>query len=160
MPNPLLDAVLRIGGSVLDRVIPDPEAREAARIELARQAAQHEIETERLFIERARVYLSDRADARLMQRETRDITPRILAFCAFFGFFAALILLAFFEVPEGSGQLFNVLVVTLQGILFSIVGYYFGSSEGSSRKQETLDEMLRGQGARPAAPTTETTPDP
>lgn len=148
MMNPILDVLLRVGGDVLDRVIPDPEKRAEAKLELAEQAAAHEREIERLATERIGLFLSDRQSAREREKAVRDRTPRVLAYCTFAGFFAVLLVLAFIDIPNANTQAVIYLLGSLQTILAGVVAYYFGSSEGSSRKQETIDRLLPG-GAPP-----------
>jgi hypothetical protein len=146
--NPILDVLMRVGGSVLDRVIPDPEQRAQAKLELAEQAANHELEIERIATERIGLYLSDRQSARDREKHIRDMTPRVLAYCTFGGFFCVLAMLAFVDIPGANSQALIYLLGSLQTILAGVVAYYFGSSEGSSRKQDTLDRLLPG-GAAP-----------
>lgn len=140
---PLIGTVLEIGKSVLDRVIPDPNARAEAERELERLAQAGELQRETLAIERLRVHASDRADARRMQRETNGRVAPILAVSTFLGFFAVLGCLMFFEVPPGSGAVLNVMLGALGTLLAQVAHFYFGSSDGSKRKQASLDRMYQ-----------------
>jgi hypothetical protein len=146
--NPILDVLMRVGGSVLDRVIPDPEQRAAAKLELAQQAAQHEIELERIAKERIGLYLTDRQSARDREKAVRDRTPRFLAYATFAGFFAVLLVLAFIDIPNANTQAVIYLLGSLQTILAGVVAYYFGSSEGSRNKEQIIGRLLPG-GAAP-----------
>ncbi|MEM6782203.1 MAG: hypothetical protein AAF624_00520 [Bacteroidota bacterium] len=147
-PVPLLDTVLDVAGSVLDRVLPDPTARQEAKQRLAELAQAGALEREHLAIERVRLHQSDRADARRMQRETAGLVAPTLAVATFVGFFAVLGCMMFVEVPEGSGAVFNVLLGSLGTLLAQVAHFYFGSSDGSKRKQDVIDQaMQRGVSA-------------
>jgi drug/metabolite transporter (DMT)-like permease len=69
----------------------------------------------------------------------KNIFQHVLGGAIVVGFFILLYLLLFSEVPEGNKDLLNIVVGALIGSFTAIVGYYYGSSLGSSAK----DEMLR-----------------
>lgn len=54
----------------------------------------------------------------------------IVLFC--FGYFY---LVAFFGVQN------DQITIAIVGVLGVVIGYYFGSSQGSAKKQETIDAM-------------------
>lgn len=56
------------------------------------------------------------------------------------GFFALLILLIISAVPTENKDLLNLVVGTLIGSFSGIVSYFFGSSLGSSKKDQLLNE--------------------
>jgi uncharacterized membrane protein len=71
--------------------------------------------------------------------KAREIFQYILGALIVIGFFSLLILLIMAAVPTENKDLLNLVVGALIGVFTSVVGYYFGSSIGSAKK----DEMLR-----------------
>ncbi len=73
--------------------------------------------------------------------KAKEIFQYILGTLIVIGFFALLILLVLAQVPTENKDLLNLVVGSLIGVFTSVVGYYFGSSIGSAKK----DEMIRKQ---------------
>jgi uncharacterized protein YacL len=73
--------------------------------------------------------------------KSKEIFQYILGALIVIGFFALLILLVLAQVPTENKDLLNLVVGSLIGVFTSVVGYYFGSSIGSAKK----DEMIRKQ---------------
>jgi len=71
--------------------------------------------------------------------KAKEIFQYILGALIVAGFFSLLILLIIAAVPTENKDLLNLVVGALIGVFTSVVGYYFGSSIGSAKK----DEMLR-----------------
>lgn len=68
----------------------------------------------------------------------KEIFQYVLGGLIVAGFFALLILLVLSAVPTENKDLLNLVVGTLIGSFSSIVSYFFGSSLGSSKKDELL----------------------
>lgn len=68
----------------------------------------------------------------------KEIFQYVLGGLIVAGFFALLILLVLSAVPSENKDLLNLVVGTLIGSFSSIVSYFFGSSLGSSKKDELL----------------------
>lgn len=68
----------------------------------------------------------------------KEIFQYILGALIVMGFFALLILLVLSAVPTENKDLLNLVVGTLIGSFSGIVSYFFGSSLGSSKKDELL----------------------
>lgn len=68
----------------------------------------------------------------------KEIFQYILGALIVSGFFALLILLVLSAVPPENKDLLNLVVGALIGSFSSIVSYFFGSSLGSSKKDELL----------------------
>ena len=83
----------------------------------------------------------DRANARQREMQVKDWTPRILAYGVTAGFFGLLSFMLRREVPAGSTDVLNVMVGSLGTAWISIVSYYFGSSAGSARKTEIMQQQ-------------------
>jgi len=58
------------------------------------------------------------------------------------GFFALLYLLVVNAVPDGNKDLLNLVVGALIGSFATVVGYFYGSSLGSSDKNEMLKSKV------------------
>ena len=54
------------------------------------------------------------------------------------GFFALMYMLLATEVPDGNKDILNIVVGALIGSFTAIVGYFYGSSLGSSEKNDLL----------------------
>lgn len=68
----------------------------------------------------------------------KEIFQYILGALIVSGFFALLILLVLSAVPSENKDLLNLVVGSLIGSFSGIVSYFFGSSLGSSKKDELL----------------------
>jgi drug/metabolite transporter (DMT)-like permease len=68
----------------------------------------------------------------------KDIFQYILGALIVIGFFLLLYLLVGAEVPETNKDLLNLVVGALIGSFATVVGYFYGSSKGSSDKDELL----------------------
>lgn len=68
----------------------------------------------------------------------KEIFQYILGALIVMGFFTLLILLVLSAVPTENKDLLNLVVGTLIGSFSGIVSYFFGSSLGSSKKDELL----------------------
>lgn len=160
--NPITDLIGTVAGKVLDRVLPDPAVREEAKLELARMAQagelaqlEHEIEQRRVEIEASRVgieeervHQQDRDSARRREVETGDsVTTRALAFIVMTAFLISLVIVHFFEVPQGALAIAYMLFGALIGQASQVLNYYFGSSMGSANKEKMLSRSLEHQQA-------------
>lgn len=61
-----------------------------------------------------------------------------LAWAIVVGFFAMMGMLYFIEIPEGSQSAVNLMCGALMGAFGTVVGYKWGSSEGSATKTELM----------------------
>jgi hypothetical protein len=71
-----------------------------------------------------------------------DFFKYILGSLIIVGFFVLLYLLLLSEVPEKNKDLLNLVVGALIGSFCSVVSYYYGSSSGSAKKDETISKQL------------------
>lgn len=70
----------------------------------------------------------------------RDYFQYGLGFVIVAGFFALLYLLIIKEVPEQNSEVLNLIIGALIGSFTTIVGYFYGSSKGSSEKTDLLNK--------------------
>lgn len=85
----------------------------------------------------------DRASARAMQAETRDLTPRLLAGAVVLGWLCVQGWLLGHTVPADMRELVSRLLGTLDAALMLVLGFYFGSSASSARKDAALADAAR-----------------
>lgn len=148
-----LGTILDIGSKILDRVLPNPEAKAQAQLELLKMEQSGELAKMANDTELTKAYLSDVASARTRESQvaTSDsapylnkiITP-ILALgvlVATFGLFAFVLFDKGAIDPTRKDILIYVLGV-LSAIATQIVAYYFGSSKGSADKNASIDSLL------------------
>jgi len=87
----------------------------------------------------------DRASARAREIETKDPTPRNLAYLITVGFFAILTLKMFHVVSSdiATQTVVNVMLGSLGTAWIAIVQYYFGSSKGSDDKTKIIGDIAK-----------------
>lgn len=74
-----------------------------------------------------------------MEKSTRDAFQYGLGAVITLGFFGILGLLVFWPVPSENKEALNICLGALVGAFSGgVVGYFFGSSKGSSEKNEIL----------------------
>ena len=149
-----LGAILDIGGKIIDRLIPDPTAKAQAQVELLKLEQSGELAKMANDSEITKAYLNDVASARNREAQiavsdsapylNKIITP-VLALgvlIATFGLFGFVLFDKGTIDPTRKDILIYVLGV-LSAIATQIVAYYFGSSKGSSDKNQAIDNLLR-----------------
>ena len=70
--------------------------------------------------------------------KAKDVFQYALGAIIIVGFFALMIILAAREIPTENKDLLNLVVGALIGSFATIVSYFYGSSKGSSDKNEML----------------------
>jgi hypothetical protein len=98
-----------------------------------------------LDIDLEALHVSDRESARQRQVKTGDQMPAFIAFAALGGFFGILIAMIFVDLPAGSQAPLNVMLGALGSLVVAIGNYYFGSSAGSSAKNQLIETMISGR---------------
>lgn len=72
----------------------------------------------------------------------KEIFQYILGAIIIVGFFTLLIILVFTQIPEQNKDLLNLVVGALIGSFGTVVTYNFGSSVGSAKKDDTINQAL------------------
>jgi len=85
----------------------------------------------------------DRASARAREIAVKDRTPQYIAAVSFVGFFATLGMLVLFPVQAGAKDALLILLGTLNGIVVSIIAYYYGTSSGSASKSKDSADLMK-----------------
>ena len=120
----VLDSILNIGGKLIDKLIPDPAAKAAAQIELARLAQEGELTklaNETKLYETEQSNLTARLNADMTSDSWLSKNIRPLSLCALFlGFFL-------FAMMSAFGLNANEAYVNLLGQWgMLIMSFYFG----------------------------------
>ena len=90
------------------------------------------------------IAFKDRDSARNREVHLKDMTPRILAYGVTAGFFGLMVFMMKWGVPEANRDMLNIMLGALGAAWVSIIGYYFGSSASSAKKDTIIDKSLNG----------------
>ena len=132
----VIDDIIATGLKIIDKVIPNPEARAAAQQKLLELQQSGELRLEELAV-------SDRDSARKREMEVKDNTPRQLAFIVTALYATLQISLLFVVIPDGNRDLLMRALGVLDACLIGVWGYYFGSSSSSKTKDLTIQNMTK-----------------
>lgn len=139
-----LDSILKIGEKVLDRVMPDPAAKAEAQaklMEMAQRGQLAELEAMTKEMDSARrreIEIAVSANAPFINK---IVTP-ILALGTVSLTFILFLVIIFAEVNTQSKDILIYVLGALTSAMTMVLGYYFGSSQGSKEKSAQLDELL------------------
>jgi hypothetical protein len=100
--------------------------------------ADFKVQMKSLDIDLERIAAGDRDSARQMQRETKDWTPKVLAYFITLGFFAALVWIMVFGIPQTGTEVLLMMLGSLSTSWTGVVQFYYGSSAGSKAKNDLL----------------------
>jgi len=137
-------ALLSIGEKVLDKVIPDPEAKakaQATLMEMAQKGQLAELEALGKEMESARNREVQIATSEFAPMLNKIVTP-ILALGTVALTFILYGIIIFTDVDEQSKDILIYVLGALTSAVTMVLGYYFGSSAGSKEKSAQLDEIL------------------
>jgi len=70
--------------------------------------------------------------------KTKEIAKYILGGMIVVGFFSLLILLVCKSIPEGNTEMLHMVVGALIGAFVTVVGFHYGSSQGSADKNDII----------------------
>lgn len=122
---------------------------EIKKLEIAaeQKARELDLDEKKLDQEYEAMHAKDRASAR--ERETRmaesgnrDFTPSILAIGVTVGFFGLLYAFAFHSINVQAKDMVEIMIGSLGTGFTMMLGYYFGSSRGSSEKNKVIGGAL------------------
>jgi hypothetical protein len=139
-----LGAILSIGEKVLDKVLPDPEAKakaQASLMEMAQKGQLAELEAMGKEMESARNREVQIATSEFAPMLNKIVTP-ILALGTVALTFILYGIIIFTDVDEQSKDILIYVLGALTSAVTMVLGYYFGSSAGSKEKSAQLDEIL------------------
>lgn len=156
--NPLLlGPLVELGRSLIDRFLPDEAKKAEAHLKLVEMQQNGELAKLAAETKITEAYLADLASAR--DREVKIATSaeapylnKIIVPCLAIGvLLASFILFGVLMFDEGRidpsrKDILIYILGVLSAICTQIVAYYFGSSAGSTAKDQTIKRALNGGG--------------
>jgi len=139
-----LGAILSIGEKVLDKVMPDPEAKakaQATLMEMAQKGQLAELEAMTKEMDSARKREIEIATSSVAPMLNKIVTP-VLALGTVGLTFILFAIIIFVDVDAESKDILIYVLGALTSAVTMVLGYYFGSSAGSKEKSQQLDEIL------------------
>jgi hypothetical protein len=139
-----LGAILSIGEKVLDKVMPNPQAKAEAQaklMEMAQKGQLAELEAMGKEMESARNREIQIATSEFAPMLNKIVTP-VLALGTVALTFILYGIIIFTDVDEQSKDILIYVLGALTSAVTMVLGYYFGSSAGSKEKSSQIDELL------------------
>jgi hypothetical protein len=140
-----LAALLSIGEKVLDKVIPDPNAKAEAQaklMEMAQKGQLAELEAMGKEMESARNREIQIATSEAAPLLNKIVTP-LLALGTVGLTFILFAVIIFVDVDEQSKDILVYVLGALTSAVTMVLGYYFGSSAGSKDKDNKIKELIK-----------------
>ena len=140
----LLTGLLPVAEKVIDRVIPDPKAKQEALKELAELEQKGElakIEAEFGDKQSAREREMKIANSEFAPMLNKIVTP-VLALGTVVLAFSLFLVIIFVEVDPASKDIVIYVLGTLSSAVTMVLGYYFGSSLSSKDKTKELQNIV------------------
>lgn len=139
-------ALLDVGMKVLDKFVPDPEAKAKAQAELLKMQQEGrlaELQAEMADLDSARKREMAVATSENAPYLNKIVTP-LLAICILIATFILFGLVMFADgmIDTTRKDIIIYVLGVLSAISTQIVSYYFGSSKGSADKNTSLDKVL------------------
>jgi hypothetical protein len=141
----LITGLLPVAEKVLDKILPDPEAKAKAILELQKLEQNGElkkIEVEFQNVDSAREREMKIANSEFAPMVNKIIVPCLAILIVFltFGMMSAIL---FMDIESGKNYEISLYILgLLSGALMSCINYYFGSSTGSKEKSKELQDMF------------------
>lgn len=141
-----LASLLDIGGKLIDKLIPDPEAKAKAQLDLAKLAQDGQLaqlQAEMGDLDSARKREMAVATSENAPYLNKIVTP-VLALGVLVATFILFGLIMFAEgvIDTTRKDIIIYVLGVLSAISTQIVSYYFGSSKGSTDKNAAIDKIL------------------
>jgi hypothetical protein len=140
-----LGAILSIGEKVLDKVMPDPNAKAEAQAKLmalAQQGQLAELEAMGKEMESARNREIQIATSDAAPMLNKIVTP-VLALGTVALTFILYAIIIFTDVDEQSKDILIYVLGALTSAVTMVLGYYFGSSAGSKEKDSKIKDLMK-----------------
>ena len=145
-----LDALLNVGGKLIDKLIPDPEAKAKAQLDLAKLAQDGELAKMANDIKLAELENANTDSARDMNAKVQESTnaswlAKNTAYALDIGIVTATIFLAWFAfmkgVPEANKELVYMALGSLITMCGTVLNFHRGSSQGSKDKGGEIQKL-------------------
>lgn len=145
-----LDALLNVGGKLIDKLIPDPEAKARATAELAKMAQDGELakmanETKLVELDNANTDSARDMNAKIQESAAASWLAKNTAYALDIGIVAATIFLAWFAfikgVPDNNKELVYMALGSLITMSGTVLNFHRGSSQGSKDKGADIQKL-------------------
>jgi hypothetical protein len=107
--------------------------------------ADFKVQMKSLDIDLEQLAVQDRDSARQMQIQVHDWIPRALSICVTVGFFGILFYIIRYGLPTSGSEALLMMLGALGTAWTGVMSFYFGSSAGSQRKDNTIHQALNGK---------------
>ena len=134
-----LTALLDVGGKLIDKLIPDPEAKAKAQAELAQMQQNGDLAKMANETKLFEIANANTADARDMQKTNKSKMPAFLSIITVVGFFSLLLGSAFGVLTLTGSDIMMMLLGVLARETASVYNFWLGSSNSSQQK-----DILKG----------------
>ena len=147
-----LDALLNVGGKLIDKLIPDPEAKAKAQMELATLAQNGELaqmanETKLFELSNANTDSARDMNAKVQESTSASWLAKNTAYALDVGIVSATIFLAWFAfikgVPDANKELVYMALGSLITMSGTVLNFHRGSSQGSKDKTTEMQKALK-----------------
>lgn len=142
-----IDDIINVGMKVLDKVIPDPEQKAKAQLDLQELAQRGELAHIQADIDKFKAEVEDRDSARKAHAEVatsanstqldKAVVP-LLALGVVGLAFLLIAVLMFIDTPDNQQQLVIFALGFITSAAGQVLSFYFGSSQGSKDKSELM----------------------
>lgn len=138
-----------IGSKVIERIWPDPQQAQEAKIKLAEMAQNGELAKIASEADVTKAFLADTQSARsrdvaIIQAKGKNLRGDVLAYGALGALIVTiLILFLVHNIPETSEKLLYVVLGALITIVKDVFSFEFGSSKDSQRNAQAVADMLK-----------------
>jgi hypothetical protein len=129
-----LGPLLEVGGKILERVLPDPEAAAKAKAELAQLEQNGELAKMANETKLFELNVKNTDSARQMQIATRSHIPAMLSIVTVLGFFGLLVGSALGYMTLTGSDVMMLLLGVLARETASVYNFWLGSSNSSQQK--------------------------
>lgn len=156
LPALAIPALLKLGEGLIERFFPDPEKASAAKLELLKMQESGDLARMANETKLVEAVLADTQSAR--DREVKIATSpeapylnKIIVPCLAIGVLVcSFVLFGVLLLDDGTIEasrkdVFIYILGVLSAIDTQIIAYYFGSSAGSTAKDQTIKRALGGQ---------------
>ena len=145
-----LTALLEVGGKLVDKLIPDPEAKARATAELAKMAQDGELakmanDTKLVELMNANTDSARDMNAKVQESTNASWLAKNTAYALDIGIVTATIFLAWFAfmkgVPEANKELVYMALGSLITMCGTVLNFHRGSSQGSKDKGSEIQKL-------------------
>ena len=145
-----LTALLEVGSQLIDKLIPDPEAKAKAQMDLAKMAQDGELarmanDTKLVELMNANTDSARDMNTKVQESASASWLAKNTAYALDIGIVTATIFLAWFAfikgVPEANKELVYMALGSLITMCGTVLNFHRGSSQGSKDKGLDLQNM-------------------